>query len=204
MATNENLDNLVINILSTEQYDSIEEKSSSELYIVKQDATDGDNAIASRTYADVGRDAVIVSLEEPNAEKSRLWINPAEEAINPDNVVYVSPADTDLDNITDKAKKMIESPMIAEFDAGFNITEGEGYTWTAPSNGYIYGYAGFESSLVLKYKNANGVKLMNISTSTLQGLSDNIVIGEGQTIYIYERKGTIELAFYPFKGVIND
>lgn len=204
MATNENLDNLVINILSAEQYDGVEEKSSSELYIVKQDSTDTDNAIASRTYADVGRDAVIVSLEEPNAEKSRLWINPAEEVIDPENVVYVSPADTDLDNITDKAKAMIASPMIANFESGVNITESEGYTWTAPSNGYIYGCAGFESTLTLRYQDANGVRLMTLDTGTVQRLSDNIIIGEGQTVYVYERRGTVELAFYPFKGVINE
>lgn len=204
MATNENLDNLVINILSSEQYDGIGEKSSSELYIVKQDASDTDNAIASRTYADVGRDAVVVSLEEPSAEKSRLWINPAEEAINPDNVVYVSPADTDLDNITDKAKAMIESTPIANFDSGVNIIENEGYTWEAPSNGYIFGYAGYESSLTVRYQTSTGVRLMSLQTSTNWSLSDNFVIGKGQTIYIEDRKGTIELAFYPFKGVINE
>lgn len=202
MATNENLDNLIINFLSKEQYDGVEEKSSSELYIVKQDSTDSDNAIASKTYADVGRDAVIISTEEPSLEKSKLWINPQEAT--EDDRVFVSPADTDLKNISDNAKKMLETTTIPNFESGITITTTEGNVWTAPSNGYVYGYVGFESSLSLRYKTSTGVRIMGIDTSSNESLSDNIIVGEGQEFYVEERKGTIELAFYPFKGVVNE
>lgn len=202
METSENLDNLVINILSKEQYDGIEEKSSSELYIVKDDASDTDNAIASRTYADVGRNAVIISTEAPSLETSRLWINPQEAT--EDDRVFVSPADTDLKNITDVAKNTIESATIPNFESGISVTTAQGKTWIAPANGYLFGYAGYESSLTIRYKNAQGVRLMGLETSTNYGLSDNIMIGKDQSIYIDERKGTIELSFFPFQGVINE
>jgi hypothetical protein len=202
METSENLDNLVINILSKEQYDGIEEKSSSELYIVKDDATDTDNAIASRTYADVGRNAVIISTEAPSLETSRLWINPQEAT--EDDRVFVSPADTDLKNITDVAKNTIESATIPNFEAGTTITTTQGNTWVAPSNGYLFGYAGYESSLTLRYKNSQGVRIMGIETATNYGLSNNVMIGKDQAIYVDERKGTVELSFFPLKGVINE
>lgn len=202
METSENLDNLVINILSKEQYDGIEEKSSSELYIVKDDASDTDNAIASRTYADVGRNAVIISTEEPSLETSRLWINPQEAT--EDDRVFVSPADTDLKNITDVAKSTIESATIPNFESGISVTTTQGKTWTAPTNGYLFGYAGYESSLTIRYQNSQGVRLMGLETSANYGLSDNIMIGKDQMIYIDERVGTVELSFFPFKGVINE
>lgn len=41
--TEEKVSNLVINILSKDKYDEVQDKSISELYIVKQDENDTDN-----------------------------------------------------------------------------------------------------------------------------------------------------------------
>lgn len=200
--TEEKVSNLVINILSKDKYDEVQDKSISELYIVKQDENDTDNSVASRTYADVGRDAVIISEEAPSIDKSKLWINPND--VNPDDIVYISPADTDLQNITEKATTKLENITIPNYDSGVNITETEGNTWTSPENGYVYCNIGYNSSIGIKYKTSSGPTLIKIETGDREGLSSILPVGNGQILYIDDRQGTVDMMFFPIKGVVNE
>lgn len=202
MATKEeSVNNLIINILSKDKYDT-EEINSSEIYVVKQDESDTDNAIASRTYADVGRDAVIISEEEPDIEKSKLWINPND--VNPDDIVYISPADTDLQNITEKATTKLENITVPNYDSGVNITEITGDIWTASENGYIYINIGYNSYICIKYKTSTGPTLISLQSGDSDKTSTILPIGIGQQLYIDDRDGSVEMMFFPFKGAINE
>lgn len=202
MATKEeSVNNLIINILSKDKYDT-EEINSSEIYVVKQDESDTDNAIASRTYADVGRDAVIISEEEPDIEKSKLWINPND--VNPDDIVYISPADTDLQNITEKATTKLENITVPNYDSGVNITEITGDIWTASENGYIYINIGYNSYICIKYKTSTGPTLISLQSGDSDKTSTILPVGNGQQLYIDDRDGSVEMMFFPFKGAINE
>lgn len=200
--TEEKVNNLVINILSKDKYDEVQDKSISELYIVKQDENDTDNSVASRTYADVGRDAVIISEEAPSIDKSKLWINPND--VNPEDIVYISPADTDLQNITEKATTKLENITIPNYDSGVNITEITGDIWTASENGYIYINIGYNSYICIKYKTSTGPTLISLQSGESDKTSTILPVGIGQQLYIDDRDGSVEMMFFPFKGAINE
>ena len=112
MTTNVETSNLGINILSYGDYDNIQSKSNQELYVVKNDASDTDNAISSRTYADVGRDAVHYGPNPPTSEFAKIWID---TSVDP---VLIHPASTDMDNLTATGTANLQSLLTPNFSAG--------------------------------------------------------------------------------------
>lgn len=202
MSTPVTTQNLQINILSKDDYDSINDKLQSELYIVKEKDSDGDYAIASRTYADVGRDAVIISEEAPDITKSRLWINPND--VSPEDVVYISPADTDLQNITDVAKTKIETASLPDYESSYSVDLQLGETWKPLTNGYIYCTVKGNSEVTLKYKTSSGPTILSLKSLDGMFVSNSIAVATDSELYVDMIHGSVETMFVPLKGVVNE
>ena len=92
MATNHNIDKLKINIMSKNDYQDFLDDESTEfnfndLYVVGEYPNplsllhDPNNVISSKTYADVGREAVVTQNEEPTSPHTQIWIDPDEEVV---------------------------------------------------------------------------------------------------------------------------
>lgn len=199
MANTENTTNLQINVLSKEQYDSLTTKNLNEIYVVKEDLNDTDFSVSSRTYADVGRNAVIISNEEPSVEKSKIWINPDGD------MAAISPADTDLNNITRAAKTKISSLIVPDYNSGETIDEITGQTFVAPMNGFIYVRVSNGGIIRIKPSESSPVIILELWAGESQSYTTTMMIGKNDSVYIDERSsGTVQLSFYPFKGEVNE
>lgn len=199
MANTENTTNLQINVLSKEQYDSLTTKNLNEIYVVKEDSNDTDFSVSSRTYADVGRNAVIISNEEPSVEKSKIWINPDGD------MAAISPADTDLSNITGVAKTKISSMIVPDYNSGETIDEITGQTFVAPMNGFIYVRVSNGGIIRFKPSESSPVIILELWAGENQSYTTTIMIGKNDSVYIDERSsGTVQLSFYPFKGEVDE
>jgi len=199
MANTENTTNLQINVLSKEQYDSLTTKNLNEIYVVKEDLNDTDFSVSSRTYADVGRNAVIISNEEPSVEKSKIWINPDGD------MAAISPADTDLSNITSVAKTKISSLIVPDYNSGETIDEITGQTFVAPMNGFIYVRVSNGGIIRFKPSESSPVIILELWAGENQSYTTTIMIGKNDSVYIDERSsGTVQLSFYPFKGEVDE
>lgn len=196
MATDVTTNNLKINILPKDEYDDLSSKKTDELYVIKEDAEDTDNAISSRTYADVGREAVVTSATVPTSEYTQIWIDTEQQ------VVYNTPANNNMDNITDEGQVRIQQCVMPKFTAGVSISNAINTTYTLVANGWLYGYIGESSNLSITKDTSTGIRLMTLIGSTSSQMTDKVLLEKGTTIYIKERSGTTELVFYPCKGIV--
>lgn len=195
MSTDVNTTKLKINILDKDSYDDLSTISNSELYIVKENANDTDNSVASRTYADVGRDVVVSQASEPTSPNTKIWIDTDEE------VVYITPASNDLDNLTTTGKNNLVSSLTPDYSSAITYSTTYGNTFTTLSAGWLYVFVDNDSEIVLKKDNITGINLTNIVTTSTKSV-DKILVEKNTTIYVNTRTGTVDLVFYPCKGVV--
>lgn len=198
MAKEQKTTNLLVNILGQEVYNNLETIKDDELWVIKERNADEDNAIASKTYADVGRDAICISSEEPTSDYAKIWIDTSD-----DGMEYVIPADTDLKNLSEDGKKRITEIVLPDYNSAQSIASISNETWIANDYGYIYAFMGEASGLKLRRKNIDGELLINIHGVMFEGeaISDKVIVEKGETIFVESREGNVELIFYPFKGV---
>ena len=196
MATIKHTDNLLINILSKEQLAQEQELDKEELYVVTQNNQDAEgNAISSKTYADVGREAVVTQNSEPTSQYTQIWIDPDED------VVYITPANADMDNITETGSANIAKALVPDFSKGTSYSQGAGSSFTVPKTGWLYVIYGASSSIELKLNNASGVDLIGcVSTNNTKG-TNHLLLEAGTIVYVNRRDGTVYLQFYPCKGI---
>lgn len=196
MSTDNNVSKLTINILDKDEYDDLSSKDSSQLYVVKEDSTDSDNALASRTYADVGREAVVSQPSEPTSPNTKIWID------TDDEVVYVTPASNDLDNLTATGNENLLKALTPDYSSAISYSTTAGNTITILSTGWLYIFTDNDSEIVLKKDDSSGIILSNIVTEASTKFVDRILVEKNTTIYVNTRTGTVDLVFYPCKGVV--
>ena len=196
MSTDSNVSKLTINILDKDEYDDLSTKDSSQLYVVKEDSTDSDNALASRTYADVGREAVVSQASEPTSPNTKIWID------TDDEVVYVTPASNDLDNLTTVGLSNLRKLISPDFSSGFSYSTLEEQTFTLTSAGWLYISLGNSSELILKKDDLSGISLVNISTEANTKTSTSLFLDKNTVIYVDTRSGIVDINFYPCKGIL--
>lgn len=206
MATNHNIDKLKINIMSKNDYQDFLDDESTEfnfndLYVVGEYPNplsllhDPNNVISSKTYADVGREAVVTQNEEPTSPHTKIWIDPDEE------VVYITPANADMDNISEIGSNNVLEALAPDFTRGTSYSQGAGSTFTVEQTGWLYVIYGASSGVELKLTNASGVDLVGCVSSSDNKGSNHILIEAGTTVYVNRREGTVVLTFYPCKGL---
>lgn len=196
MATNKHTDNLLINILSKEQLAQEQELDKEELYVVTQNNQDAEgNAISSKTYADVGREAVVTQNSEPTSQYTQIWIDPDEE------VVYITPANADMDNISETGCANIAKAVSPDFTKGTSYSQGVGSSFTVAKTGWLYVVYGAASAIELKLNNASGIDLVGCATSNDNKGTNHLLLEAGTTVYVNRREGTVILTFYPCKGI---
>jgi hypothetical protein len=191
--------NLSFNILGKDEYKELVDIANDELWIVKEQNSDIDNAIASKTYADVGRESIYIGNTEPTSEHTKIWIDTDTEGTD-----YILPADIDLSNLTENGKNKILDSILPDYNSAESIASITNELWSVGGNGYIYVSVGENSSIKIRRTNSSGEILTNIDTlsSAVKNISDKIVIEKDEVIYIEKREGNVELIFYPFKGVL--
>lgn len=190
-------DKLKINLLTINQYDELPDTEDSELYVVNEtlDKDDPGNIISSKTYADKGREAVVTQNSEPTSQYTQIWINPDEE------VVYITPANSDMDNITETGSANIVKALAPDFSKGTIYSQGAGSSFTVSKTGWLYVVYGASSSIEIKLNNASGVDLVGcVSTNNTKG-SNYLLLEAGSTLFVNRREGTVHLIFYPCKGI---
>lgn len=197
MAIHDNdVDKLKINLLTIDQYNNVSTKSNTELYVVNEtlDSDDPANILSSKTYADKGREAVVTQTSEPTSQYTQIWINPDEE------VVYITPANSDMDNITETGSEKIISALTPDFSRASSLSLSVEGTYTLPSTGWIYAIAEKNSALTLRYGTSSGSILAYLLTES-QKMSDKVLLNKGDVIYVSEKSGTVYVIFYPCKGL---
>jgi hypothetical protein len=206
MVANHDIDKLKINIMSIDDYqnfldDESTEFSFNDLYVVGEYDNplsllhDPNNVISSKTYADVGREAVVTQNEEPTSPHTQIWIDPNEE------VVYITPANADMDNITETGSSNIVKALAPDFTRGTIYSQGVGSTFTVEQTGWLYVVYGASSSIEIKLNNASGVDLVGcVSENNTKG-SNHLLLEAGTTLFVNRREGTVVLIFYPCKGI---
>ena len=187
---------LNINVLGKSEYDNIINKNKAELYVVKEDNSDADNAISSRTYADVGRDAIFVGTDTPTSQYTKIWVD------TDDQTNFVHPADTDMDNLTPLGQENLKKAITPNFSAGTVVSNVVGETYTVPNTGWIYASIDESSELELFDTNTSGARLITLKSYN-EKLSDNIMVSKNMTIFVSKRSGTTRITFYPCSGVTN-
>ena len=199
MAKEQKTTNLLVNILGQEVYNNLGEIKDDELWVIKETNSDEDNAIASKTYADVGRDAISIGSEEPTSGYTKIWIDTSD-----DGMEYVIPADTDLKNLSEDGKKRITEIVLPDYNSAQSIASIAGESWIANDYGYIYAFMGEASNVKIRRTDVNGELLINIHGVMFEGeaISDKVVVAKDETIFVESRDGDVELIFYPFKGVM--
>lgn len=196
MTTDVTTTNLGINILSYSDYDNIQSKSTSELYVVKQDSADTDNALSSRTYADVGREAVHYGPTAPTSQFAKIWIDTS------DDPPLLAPATIDMDNLSNTGIENLQGLLTPNFSAGSGLSLVATNVYTLPNTGWIYVSASDNAELKLLLTDSNGAVLMDIKTITDVHISDKLFMKKGEKIYVDTLSGTISITFYPCKGSI--
>lgn len=206
MATNHNIDKLKINIMSLGDYqkfldDENTEFNFNDLYVVGEYSNplsllhDPNNVISSKTYADVGREAVVTQNEEPTSPHTQIWIDPDEE------VVYITPANADMDNISEIGSNNVLGALAPDFTKGTSYSQGAGSTFTVEQTGWLYVVYGASSSIEIKLNNASGNDLVGcVAESNTKG-SNHLLLEAGTTLFVNRREGTVVLIFYPCKGI---
>ena len=194
---NHNINNLKINLLTLDQYNNQQETSQDEIYVVNEtsDLDDPANILSSKTYADKGREAIVTQTSEPTSQYTQIWINPEEE------VVYITPANSDMDNITETGSANIVKALTPDFDSSISYSQSTGNSFTVDDTGWLYVFAGSSSTIELKKTNIAGVDLITIKTSESTKQSNHILIEKNTTVYINERSGSITINFIPCKGL---
>lgn len=188
-------DNLFINILSKEQFAQEQELDKEELYVVTQNTSDVEgNALSSKTYADVGRDAVVTQTTEPTSQYTKIWIDPDE------TVVYITPANADMDNISETGSENVAKALAPDFSKGTVYSQLAGSTFTVPKTGWLYVIYGVSSAIELKQNNVSGADLVSCASTTNTKGSNHILIEKNTVVYVNRREGTVYLTFYPCKG----
>ena len=195
MTTNVETTNLGINILSHSDYDNIQSKSNRELYIVKENSADTDNSISSRTYADVGRDAVYYGPTQPTSPNAKIWIDTS------DDTVLIQPASIDMDNISSTGFENIQSMIAPNFAAPISLSLTVTGTYTLPNTGWIYINADTNSEITLRITNNTGAVLTNILNVDGKS-SDKLFLKKGDVIYTEALSGTVSVTFYPCRSSI--
>jgi len=194
----EKTDNLFINVLSKEQFAQEQELDKEELYVITQNAQDSEgNAISSKTYADVGRDAVVRQSAEPTSPYTQIWINPDEE------VVYITPANSDMDNITETGSANLTNALAPDFTRGTSYSQSADSTFTVTAAGWLYVICAASSAIELKKTNVSGVDLVTCETTSSTKQSNHILLESGTIVYVNRREGTVSLVFYPCKGLAS-
>lgn len=196
MTTNVETSNLGINILSYGEYDNIQSKSNQELYVVKNDANDIDNAISSRTYADVGRDAVHYGPTAPTSEFTKIWVDTS------DDPVLIQPASINMDNLSNVGIENLQGLITPNFSQATTLSLSVGNTYTLTKTGWIYINTNTSSEIQLMYNNSSGVVLTHLKTGTDAIISDKLFMKKGEKIYVDILSGTSSITFYPCKGSI--
>ncbi len=196
MTTDVTTTNLGINILSYGEYDNIQSKSNQELYVVKNDANDTDNAISSRTYADVGRDAVYYGPTAPTSEFAKIWVDTS------DDPVLVQPASIDMNNLSDIGIANLQGLVTPNFSQATALSLSAGGTYTLSKTGWIYIVVEGSSELNLLLTNSSGAVLSHIKTVSGQISSDKLFMKKSEKIYVDTLSGTTSIIFYPCKGSI--
>ena len=196
VAANHNIDKLKVNLLTIDQYNNTATKSNTELYVVNEtsDVDDPANIISSKTYADKGREAVVTQTSEPTSQYTQIWIDPDEE------VVYVTPASVDMDNISETGSDNVVKAIVPNFAQATSYSQTSGNSFTVAKTGWLYAFVSVSSSIELKQTGISGVDLISISTDANNKASDHILIESGTTVYVNARSGTVTLTFYPCKG----
>jgi hypothetical protein len=193
MTTNVTTGNLGINVLGHEEYDMIQSKLNSELYIVKEDNSDTDNSISSRTYADVGREAVHYGNSTPTSEYAKIWIDTSEDPI------LIEPASINMDNISTTGKGNIQSLIAPNLSAGSALALSVSGTYTLPNNGWIYINVSTSSEIKLLNSTSTGNILTHIKTNTNIS-SDKLFLKKGDKIYTSILSGTVNVTYYPCRS----
>lgn len=197
MATNKSTSNLVINVLSKEQLATQSSLDDSQIYVVTQNTSDTEgNVVSSKTYADVGRDAVLTQTTEPTSQYTQIWINPNED------VVYISPADADMNNITETGSANITAALAPNFSNGTSYSQAEGQLFTVTSTGWLYVIIGASSAIELKKDNSTGIDLVGCVTTVNNKETNHILLEKNTTVYVNRRSGTVILNFFPCKGFV--
>ena len=189
--------NLEINVLGHTEYDDILTPDKKQLYIVKEGNEDTDNSIASRTYADVGRELVYVGTNTPPSQYTKVWVD------TDDETNFVHPADIDMSNLSDTGKENLINNIIPDYSSGIVISNTVGETYTALKDGWIFANAYEDSNLQIYRNNASGQKLIILKTDTNRA-SDNVLVKKDTVLFFNARQGTTEVYFYPCLGVSND
>jgi len=196
MTTDVTTTNLGINILSYGEYDNIQSKSNQELYVVKNDANDTDNAISSRTYADVGRDAVYYGPTAPTSPHAKIWVDTS------DDPVLIQPASINMDNLSNTGIENLQGLITPNFSQATSLSLSVGNTYTLTKTGWIYINTNTSSEIQLLYNNSSGVVLTHLKTGTDATISDKLFMKKGEKIYVDILSGTSNVTFYPCKGSI--
>ena len=196
MTTNVETNNLGINILSYGDYDNIQSKSNQELYVVKNDANDTDNAISSRTYADVGRDAVHYGNTAPTSPYTKIWIDTS------DDPVLIQPASIDMNNLSATGIENVQGLITPNFSQATSLSLSTGTTYTLTKTGWIYITASASSEVKFLLTNSTGSVLTHLKTDVNCVASDKLFMKKNEKIYVDTLSGTSSITFYPCKGSI--
>lgn len=194
---NHDIKKLKINLLTIDQYNEEQETNTEELYVVNEtsDTDDPANILSSKTYADKGREAVVTQTSEPTSQYTQIWIDPDEE------VVYITPANADMDNISETGSENVTKSLTPDFSREINFSQAAGSTFTITSTGWLYAFVGVSSTLELKLTNVSGADLMSIATPASSKTSNQILLEENTVVYVNARSGVVSLKFYPCKGL---
>lgn len=196
MTTNVETSNLGINILSYGDYDNIQSKSNQELYVVKNDASDTDNAISSRTYADVGRDAVHYGPTAPTSPHAIIWVD---TSVDP---TLIQPASIDMNNLSATGIVNLQGLITPNYSAGSALSLTVGGTYTLQNTGWIYITVDTSSEVKLLLTDSSGADLTHIKTDVNCIASDKLFMKKNEVIYVDTLSGTSSITFYPCKGSI--
>ncbi len=195
--TNLDTDKLKINLLTINQYDELPDTENSELYVVNEtaDLDDPGNIIASKTYADKGREAVVRQTTEPTSQYTQIWIDPDEE------VVYITPANADMDNITETGSENITKALTPDFSRATSYSETAGQAFTLTKTGWLYVVIGASSAIELKKDNSSGYDLVATAHGVDNKSMNHIFLEKNTTVYVNRRSGTTTILFLPCKGL---
>ena len=196
MTTNVETNNLGINILSYGDYDNIQSKSNQELYVVKNDANDTDNAISSRTYADVGRDAVHYGPTAPTSPYAKIWVDTS------DDPVLIQPASIDMNNLSATGIENVQGLITPNFSQITSYSQSVGETFTVQKTGWLYVIYGASSAVELKLNDSTGVDLIGCASDSSNKGTNHILLEKNTVVYVNRREGTVILNFFPCKGSI--
>jgi hypothetical protein len=196
MTTNIETKNLVVNVIGLEDYNSIQDKNTSELYIVKENSTDGDNAIAGKSYVDTIRKRVYTGSDEPNPNETSIWID-----ISDDGVDVGASADVDLTNLSDEGKNALYNFFVPDYETKISIGNISGETYDVVGSGYMCIQCNGGGKLVLKKDNELGPELLHCECLSGNSYLSSLCVGDGMKLYFDERIGDVDVALYPIKGL---